>query len=238
MCIYIYKKTHVKTGLKYLGKTVQKDPHRYKGSGIRWLNHIKTHGYDVVTEILKVCSSKEEAAHWGQYYSNLYNVVESDQWANLKPETGDGGGGKKSAEVIAKTLDTRRKNGTMNTNSFESISKSRVTKEKNNTLNNNTAESIAKKLATRQRNGTLWQDQKIIQKILNTKVKNGTINSRTTDSIKRQKETIAKTGNNNCKKNNPTHHKVTCEHCSKIVGLGMFARWHGDKCKLRPKLCQ
>jgi hypothetical protein len=187
MNIYIYKKTHVKTGLKYLGKTIQKDPHKYKGSGIRWLNHIKVHGYDVVTEILKVCSSKEEAAQWGKYYSVLYNIVESREWANLKPETGDGGGTKPSLESIQKQITTRKKNGTLNTNSPESISKARATRERNNTLNTNTAQSIAKKLESRTKNGTLWQDPKIIQSILDTKIANGTLNSRTSDSIKKTK---------------------------------------------------
>ena len=90
MTIYLYKKTHNKTGLQYLGKTTQPDPHKYKGSGVRWTNHIKKYGYDVTTEILKECQSLEEATKWGQYYSQLYKVVEDYNWANLKPEDGDG----------------------------------------------------------------------------------------------------------------------------------------------------
>ena len=91
MIIYLYKKTHNQTGLKYLGKTTHKDPHKYQGSGNRWKPHIKKHGYDVTTEILKECSSTEEVRHWGEFYSNLWNIVESDEWANLRPEIGDGG---------------------------------------------------------------------------------------------------------------------------------------------------
>jgi len=91
MTIYLYKKTHNKTGLQYLGKTKANDPYKYKGSGIRWSNHIKMHGYDVTTEILRECQSNEEVKEWGRYYSDLWNVVESSDWANLKPEEGDGG---------------------------------------------------------------------------------------------------------------------------------------------------
>ena len=91
MTIYLYKKTHNKTGLNYLGKTTQ-DPFTYKGSGKRWGNHINKHGYDVTTEILRECSSNEEVKEWGLYYSALWNVVESRDWANLKEEYGDGGG--------------------------------------------------------------------------------------------------------------------------------------------------
>jgi hypothetical protein len=91
MTIYLYKKTHNKTGLNYLGKTTSSDPHSYQGSGIRWRNHINIHGYDVTTEILKVCSSEEELRYWGIYYSSLWNVVESENWANLMEENGAGG---------------------------------------------------------------------------------------------------------------------------------------------------
>lgn len=91
MTIYLYVKTHNKTGLKYLGKTESTDPHKYKGSGSYWSKHIKKHGYDVTTEILKECSSKEELKKWGLYYSELWNVVASPKWANLAIEQGDGG---------------------------------------------------------------------------------------------------------------------------------------------------
>lgn len=59
MTIYLYKKTHNQTGLQYLGKTSE-DPIKYKGSGKDWLPHIKEHGNDVKTEIIKECHSKEE----------------------------------------------------------------------------------------------------------------------------------------------------------------------------------
>jgi hypothetical protein len=87
---YLYKKTHNKTGLQYLGKTTR-DPNVYKGSGLRWTNHINEHGYDVTTEILRECSSNEEVKEWGVYYSKLWNVVQDYNWANLKEECGDGG---------------------------------------------------------------------------------------------------------------------------------------------------
>jgi len=93
MPIYLYVKTHNKTGLKYLGKTISKDPIKYKGSGLYWRNHITKHGYDVTTEIIKECKDNDELKFWGQYYSDLWNIVESKDWANLKTECGDGGTG-------------------------------------------------------------------------------------------------------------------------------------------------
>ena len=88
---YLYVKTHNKTGLKYLGKTKLKDPHKYTGSGVYWLRHLKIHGKDYSTEILCECTSKEDLRKQGIYYSNLWNIVEDESWANLCPETGDGG---------------------------------------------------------------------------------------------------------------------------------------------------
>lgn len=87
---YLYVKTHKKTGLKYLGKTSQ-DPHSYKGSGIRWTNHLKKYGNNVETIILFESENKDEIRDKGIYYSTLWNIVKSEDWANLKIEEGDGG---------------------------------------------------------------------------------------------------------------------------------------------------
>lgn len=91
MTIYLYKKTHRETGLKYLGKTVSKDPYSYPGSGVYWASHLEKHGNNVETEILKECQSEQELKYWGEYYSRLWNVVESNEWANLIEEAGSGG---------------------------------------------------------------------------------------------------------------------------------------------------
>jgi hypothetical protein len=87
---YLYKKTHNKTGLNYLGYT-KTDPYKYLGSGTFWLRHIYVHGKDISTEILKECETKEEIKEVGIYYSRLWNVVSSEHWANLKEEEGNGG---------------------------------------------------------------------------------------------------------------------------------------------------
>lgn len=88
--IYLYKKTHNVTGMNYLGKTSQ-DPFKYTGSGTYWKNHIKKHGNDVTTIILKECKDIDELKKWGIYYSELWNIVKSNEWANIRPESGDGG---------------------------------------------------------------------------------------------------------------------------------------------------
>lgn len=89
MIIYLYVKTHSETGLKYLGKTTQ-NPHTYLGSGIDWKKHLKEYGKEHTTEIIKECQTNQELHQWGRYYSNLWNVAESAEWANRIPETGGG----------------------------------------------------------------------------------------------------------------------------------------------------
>lgn len=127
---YLYVKTHNKTGLKYLGKT-KKDPHIYQGSGTLWRRHIRKHGYDVTTEILFESDDLEIFKAKCLYYSNLWNIVESKEWANLVEENGVGGSNTRSAKLA---WETKRINGTdKNSNTPEAILKCKETKKKNGT---------------------------------------------------------------------------------------------------------
>lgn len=89
--IYLYVKTHRKTGLKYLGKTSSSDPHTYPGSGKRWRAHLEKYGYDYDTEILLESEDPIKIKEAGLHYSDVWGIVENPNWANLKPESGDGG---------------------------------------------------------------------------------------------------------------------------------------------------
>ncbi len=87
MKIYLYLKQHNITGLKYLGQT-KRNPHIYRGSGKRWLNHLKKHGNDVNTTILAECSTQTEIKNLGLYYSTEWDIVNNVEFANLIIETG------------------------------------------------------------------------------------------------------------------------------------------------------
>lgn len=89
--IYLYIKTHNTTGLKYFGKTTKKDVHSYQGSGKHWKKHIKKHGYDVTTEIIGCFGSEDECGEAALKFSVDENIVESDDWANLRLENGSDG---------------------------------------------------------------------------------------------------------------------------------------------------
>jgi hypothetical protein len=94
---YIYVKKCTPSGLLYLGKTVkniEENPNCYLGSGKRWLAHLKFYGYtsnEIETYILHKTTSEEDLKQMGRYYSILFDVENSREWANLKIEEGDGG---------------------------------------------------------------------------------------------------------------------------------------------------
>ena len=106
--IYLYKKTHKVTGLQYLGKTSRADPYTYPGSGKRWRAHLDKYGYEFDTEILAESEDPSEIVKLGLHYSNLWDVVADETWANLKPESGDGGTFTHTAEAKKKIGDARR----------------------------------------------------------------------------------------------------------------------------------
>ena len=89
---YLYIKQHSVTGLKYFGKTTQ-NPYKYPGSGTYWTHHIKKYGKEFiktiwVSDLYYDTSISEIALH----FSIENNIVESDDWANLKLENGLDGG--------------------------------------------------------------------------------------------------------------------------------------------------
>lgn len=109
-------KTHNKTGFKYLCQTRSKDPYRYPGSGKHWRAHINHHGYDISTKILGTYDTMQELKEAGIYYSNMYNVVESEEWANLRIEDGDGGDTSKTSGYISGMKKRRSYKGEGNPN--------------------------------------------------------------------------------------------------------------------------
>lgn len=112
---YLYLKTHNITGLKYLGKTISKDPYKYSGSGKYWKNHLNKHGYNFSTEILLETSDKSELKKMGLYYSEMWDIVKSTDFANLKYEDGETGGHLNSIEFSKRMKESNRErieNGT------------------------------------------------------------------------------------------------------------------------------
>lgn len=85
---YLYIKQHSVTCLLYFGKTYQ-DPTKYLGSGKYWKRHIKKHGKEFVEHMWdKLFTNKDDLVNYALDFSIRNNIVESDDWANLKPENG------------------------------------------------------------------------------------------------------------------------------------------------------
>ena len=218
MSIYLYVKTHNKTGLKYLGKTGSKDPHKYPGSGTYWKHHLRKHGKDYSTEIIKECESIEEFAKWGLHYSNLWKVVESNDWANLKEETGDAHG-KLSVESRKKIADAGlgREPWNKGITGFRAgtehhyYGKSRSDKDKTNISNGRKTGKYITPFADHQH--SIESKEKIKA-------------ARALQVI--TEETKKKIGDANRGKSKP---KLTCPHCGFIGGASQMKQWHFVNCK-------
>ena len=118
MIIYLYLKQHNETGLKYFGKTTR-NPHTYKGSGLYWLRHLKTHGRGVTTIKVWEFTRQDVCTRFALWFSHKFNIVESDEYANLTEEAGVDGcpmigdrngmfGKKHSIETRQKIADARK----------------------------------------------------------------------------------------------------------------------------------
>lgn len=84
-------KTHKKTRLKYLCYTRKKNHNEYLGSGTRWRYHLKKYGKEIETELIFESEDLEQFKQIAIQKSLEYNVVNDDNWANIRIEQGDGG---------------------------------------------------------------------------------------------------------------------------------------------------
>lgn len=91
----LYVKEHSVTGLKYFGKTIALDVEKYNGSGKYWKRHISKYGINHVRTVWtsEWFYSKEDINEFALAFSEIFDIVKSDKWANLKEENGCDGGG-------------------------------------------------------------------------------------------------------------------------------------------------
>lgn len=209
--LYLYLKTHNKTGLKYLGKT-KRNPYTYQGSGTIWKRHIKKHGYDVTTEILFQSENLEEFKQKCLHYSHLFNIVESQQWANLVVENGVGGSNSRSSKLA---WETKRIRGNDIINTPEVIAKCKETKKKNGTDHKeimNRPEVSAKQKAGLKNK---WEDPVFREK---------QAKHNKTRSMAVSKRMYAE---------NPNDIITVCCYCGKSGSRPGMIRWHGENCKAK-----
>lgn len=109
----LYLKEHKDTRLKYLGYTKRKDVHSYPGSGVYWRRHLSKHGWNYTTDVLLETDSEQELKDVGIYYSELWDICDSSEFANLKTE--EGVSGSYSMESRKKMSESAKKRGAPST---------------------------------------------------------------------------------------------------------------------------
>jgi hypothetical protein len=107
---YLYAKQHRVTGLRYFGKTTR-DPYKYLGSGLHWKRHLKIHGKDIDTTWVQAYTDLSICEEEALFFSKVYNIVDSKEWANVKPENGKDGwpAGIPNKRSVPQSLETRAK---------------------------------------------------------------------------------------------------------------------------------
>lgn len=184
------------------------NPNKYRGSGVYWKNHLKIHGNDVMTEILKECDSNEDLKKWGIYYSELYDVVKSEYFANLVLESGEN-----SCGMTGKRQSERTKN-----------------KIKQSLMNHNVSEITRMKLREKLKGNIPWNKNKKgeyhiftetdkMQRSVNMTGNNNPFYSKSHSEEFKIKQAL------NQKRLNE------CPHCNKIGAIRIMKRWHFDNCK-------
>lgn len=212
--VTLYVKTHNITGLKYLGKTV-KDPFKYKGSGKYWLRHLKEHGEDVSTEIIFQTDDLKWFEDVAIYYSILWNVVESNGWANLIVETGSGGDNPLAYtdEAKLKNKETRLRNKKV----WKQTEESNLKRSLSHKGKKKSKESIEKSANARRGRKASEEACKNISRALKGK---------------KRPMTEQHKANLKCHDNNKI--QVTCPHCSKTGQKVTMAKFHFDRCQSNP----
>lgn len=105
---YLYIKQHSITKKKYFGKTTR-DPYKYNGSGKVWTRHINKHGKEhIVTLWVSDLFYDTSIVDIALHFSIENNIVESNDWANLKLENGLDGGDTWSGKSHSKESNAKR----------------------------------------------------------------------------------------------------------------------------------
>lgn len=205
---YLYLKTHNITGLKYLGYT-KNDPQKYRGSGQYWSKHIQKHGNDVTTEVLFESVNIDDISIMGKHYSEIWNIVDNPEFANLCEEDGNKLYGKANINFRGhpQTIETRNKisknNGRGNAGKYGAQHPAFGHK-----VNQNNTEHLIK-ARSKLEGIDVWNKGKTGLQTHNEETK--------------KKMSVAKLG---IKKE-----QVECPHCGKLGGKPAMIRFHFDNCK-------
>lgn len=203
---WLYIKRHKLTGLRYFGKTTKSLNvllNKYKGGGLRWARHIDKHGRDfVVTDWYRLFTDKDDCTEFALFFSEVENIVESDQWANIKPEDGLMGGNVKGY-LQGKTPWNKGKK--------------------------QSKEHIAKRTGPQSEETKFKRSQSMLGK--NTGKQSLDHVEKRISALrgkKQSEELIIKRTSGRKGKHQP---KIICPQCGQTGGLSLMKRWHFSNCK-------
>ena len=113
--------------LKYYGKSKTENIENYKGSGKRWVRHLKKHNATAIHVWNSEWFYDTSIVEVAMKFSIKNNIVESNEWANLAIENGINGGylGEKAIESYKKTVSDPAWKETVGKKTIEKILKTR-----------------------------------------------------------------------------------------------------------------
>jgi hypothetical protein len=229
MNIHLYHKRHKITGLNYFGKTSQ-DPFSYGGSGRYWQDHLKIHGDDVETIRVWSFTELEECVEFALSFSKENNIVESSDWANLRPENGLDGGDTFKYMSEERLEEIRQKRIIGGLKQYDNNDRRKIQSENAKTqwknIDSDTRKSINEKISISKLSKTQEELDEINRKRRETESKR---TPEFNQSIqKRRLETI--------RKNLPNMPLIECPHCGKKSRSGSnMTRFHFYNCKFKNK---
>ena len=231
---YLYVKTHTITGLKYLGYTKRKNFHTYTGSGKYWKLHLLKYGKTYKTDILLQTENYNELKQTGMFFSKLWNIVKSNEWANLKPEEGDGGF---DNEYMIKLC--LEKYGTSHhLQSDECMNKLRATNMSKYGVEYSSQNPIVKQKQIETLIERYNVDNPLKNEKIKDKVKSTCLSKYGFENPMQNPEIAAKVGESVRKTKENVEWKKTqlkcCEYCEIEIVISNYIRWHGSNCLHNP----
>lgn len=197
-------------GIKYFGKSVKEDIDKYLGSGTIWKDRIKKYGKENIKTIW--VSDWFYCPYYIQQFalmlSEINQIVESDDWANYRPEDGLAGG------RVSTTFSKGRKD-------------TRTPETK----------AIAAKKASEKLRGMKKPDgfgEKVRQRTLGSTLTEST-KEKMKDAWSDERRTKQRERTRRQNLNRPT---LTCPHCKfESNNTGAMRRYHFDNCFIvKPKI--
>jgi hypothetical protein len=229
-------KTHLISGLKYLCYTrtsgILYD--NYKGSGTRWKKHLKKHGDLIKTELIFETTDKDEFKRVAIQKSIEFDVVNSNDWANLKIEEGDGGDTVSNKRWITNGIIDKYFNKDL------IIPEGWMPGRSNCIFNNSdTQRELCKRVDYKKRGDSIknaWDSGKFDKRDHSKCGTSGSLNPACRPEVRRKiSESALLQKDERSKRMKLTMNNLPeyeCPHCKKIGKYNMF-KWHFDNCKYK-----